>query len=220
MSIDTSPQPGLALRPPPAADLESAIARATKALLALSTVLMVLSLLDAPECPFPLWGKFLAVGLSLRPIEGDLVHGNVNLFILFLTASSLYAFCRYREYPAGLLLGLAIACKLTPALFIPYFLWKRAWKTLLGTSLGFTREDYGADLGGFILKDRIWFFAAYDRVTNTTTSLLTAGPNEGAAAAAFRKNVSACFRCPRSSATYPSPASASAPDGRKVSACW
>ncbi len=37
---------------------------------------------------------------------------------------------------AGVLLGLAIACKVTPALFIPYFLWKRAWKTLAGTALG------------------------------------------------------------------------------------
>ncbi len=28
------------------------------------------------------------------------------------------------------------------------------------------RADYGGDLGGFILKDRLWFFAAYDRVDN------------------------------------------------------
>ncbi len=27
--------------------------------------------------------------------------------------------------------------------------------------------DYGADLGGFIVKDRLWFFTAYDRVDNT-----------------------------------------------------
>jgi outer membrane receptor protein involved in Fe transport len=26
--------------------------------------------------------------------------------------------------------------------------------------------DYGADLGGFIVKDRLWFFTAYDRVDN------------------------------------------------------
>jgi hypothetical protein len=55
-------------------------------------------------------------------------------------------------------------------------------ESLLGTSLGFTRDDYGADLGGYILKDRLWFFGAYDRVTNTTTNLLTAGPNEGSTA--------------------------------------
>ena len=33
------------------------------------------------------------------------------------------------------------------------------------------RSDYGVDLGGYILKDRLWFFAAYDRVdTPGTTS--------------------------------------------------
>src|SRR5262245_59404503 len=28
-----------------------------------------------------------------------------------------------------------------------------------------TRLDYGGDLGGFILKDRLWFFGSYDRAT-------------------------------------------------------
>jgi hypothetical protein len=30
----------------------------------------------------------------------------------------------------------------------------------------FTRFDYGFDLGGYIVKDRLWFFAAYNRVDN------------------------------------------------------
>ena len=33
-----------------------------------------------------------------------------------------------------------------------------------GTVKSFTRKDYGADLGGAILRDKLWFFAAYDRV--------------------------------------------------------
>jgi TonB-dependent receptor-like protein len=36
-----------------------------------------------------------------------------------------------------------------------------------GTVTGFTREDYGVDLGGYLLKDKLWFFAAYDRVSNS-----------------------------------------------------
>jgi len=32
---------------------------------------------------------------------------------------------------------------------------------------GFVRSDYGADIGGYIVKDKVWFFAAYDRVDNT-----------------------------------------------------
>jgi alpha-1,2-mannosyltransferase len=106
-----------------------------KAALALASILGVLSLLDLPERPFPAWGKALAVLMSLRPLEGDLVHGNVNLLILFLIVASLYAFCRRRDSLAGLFLGLSIACKLTPALFLLYFLWKGAWKTLFAAAL-------------------------------------------------------------------------------------
>lgn len=104
---------------------------AVKAGLGLASIMMILRLLDTPARPFPLWGKTLAVVLCLRPIEGDLVHGNVNLVILFLLAAFAWAFCHRHDRLAGWLLGLSIACKLTPALFLPYLLWKRAWPALL-----------------------------------------------------------------------------------------
>jgi alpha-1,2-mannosyltransferase len=78
----------------------------------------------------------LTVLLSLRPIAGDLSHGNVNLFILFLVVAFLYAFHRGRDLLAGLLLALAMACKVTPALFVPYLVWKRAWRALAGCAAG------------------------------------------------------------------------------------
>jgi len=37
----------------------------------------------------------------------------------------------------------------------------------------FTRSDFGADLGGYIVKDRLWFFAAYDRVDNENQQEVT-----------------------------------------------
>jgi hypothetical protein len=40
-----------------------------------------------------------------------------------------------------------------------------------GTIEGFRKEDYGADLGGYFWKDRIWFFGAFDRVHNTTDNV-------------------------------------------------
>jgi hypothetical protein len=67
---------------------------------------------------------------------GDLSHGNVNLFILFLVMAALYTLFRGHKFTSGLILGLAIACKVTPALFLPYFLWKRAWGTLVGCAAG------------------------------------------------------------------------------------
>ncbi|HEY6066078.1 MAG TPA: TonB-dependent receptor, partial [Thermoanaerobaculia bacterium] len=56
---------------------------------------------------------------------------------------------------------------------------KHIGETLEGAELGFQKKDYGVDLGGYILKDRLWFFGAYDRVEQTTTHRLTAGPLEG-----------------------------------------
>jgi hypothetical protein len=88
------------------------------------------------EQPFPRGALAFAVLLSLRPIVGDLQHGNVNLFILFLVAGCLAAYTAKRDVLAGLTLAVAIACKVTPALFVPYFLWKRAWRLLAGCTAG------------------------------------------------------------------------------------
>jgi hypothetical protein len=37
---------------------------------------------------------------------------------------------------------------------------------------GYDRYDYGVDLGGYILKDRLWFFAAYDRVDRSNKTIM------------------------------------------------
>ncbi len=50
-----------------------------------------------------------------------------------------------------------------------------------GTTAGFTKEDYGLDLGGFLVRDKLWFFGAYDRVDNTDKTTLPAGPLAGQA---------------------------------------
>jgi hypothetical protein len=86
--------------------------------------------------PFPAWAQGLSVLLSLKPIIDDLQHGNVNLFILFLVVGSLTAYRRGRDGLAGVVLGLAIACKVTPALFVPYFAWKHSWRALAGCAVG------------------------------------------------------------------------------------
>src|SRR6185295_18716672 len=45
-----------------------------------------------------------------------------------------------------------------------------------GTVTGFTRDDYGIDLGGYLVRDKLWFFAAYDRVSNSQDSALIREP--------------------------------------------
>jgi hypothetical protein len=48
-----------------------------------------------------------------------------------------------------------------------------------GVPVGFTKQDYGADIGGYVLKDRLWFFGAYDHVKNTLNSQVTTGTEAG-----------------------------------------
>jgi hypothetical protein len=47
------------------------------------------------------------------------------------------------------------------------------------TSAGYTRKDFGLDVGGYIVRDRLWFFGAYDRVENTQDNTLPEGPRAG-----------------------------------------
>jgi outer membrane receptor protein involved in Fe transport len=50
---------------------------------------------------------------------------------------------------------------------------------------GYTRNDYGADLGGYVVKDTLWFFGAYDYVKNDSDHQVASdftrfgGPNYG-----------------------------------------
>jgi hypothetical protein len=104
--------------------------------MALYAFAAVFRLVEEPGRPFPIWAKALTILFSLRPILGDLTHGNVNLFILFLVVAALDSYRRGWDELAGGLIALAIACKVTPALFVGYFLWKRAWRVLAGCVVG------------------------------------------------------------------------------------
>jgi hypothetical protein len=95
-------------------------------------------LLVSPSQPnrFPDSAKALAILLALPPLIGDLSHNNVNIFILFLIAACLEAYRRGWDVVSGLVLGLAIACKVTPLMFVAYFIWKRAGMVLVGCAAG------------------------------------------------------------------------------------
>ncbi len=45
----------------------------------------------------------------------------------------------------------------------------------LGSFAGFNNQDYGASLGGFLVKDHLWFFGVYDRTQSTQDTKLTTG---------------------------------------------
>ncbi|MGE5278733.1 MAG: TonB-dependent receptor [Acidobacteriota bacterium] len=50
--------------------------------------------------------------------------------------------------------------------------------TSAGIPTGFSKSDFGVDIGGYAVKDRLWFFGAYDHVRNTQDTQITQGPEE------------------------------------------
>ncbi len=109
---------------------------ALKVALTAASILLCFRMAREQRWPLPSWVQFLIVVLSLRPILSDLHHGNNNLLILFLIVATLTAWRKGYDVLAGLALALAISYKLTPALFVPYFLYKRSWRMVGATGLG------------------------------------------------------------------------------------
>jgi branched-subunit amino acid transport protein AzlD len=107
-----------------------------KVVLTTFTLSICLKIVKSPDRPFPPFFQSAILLLSLRPIAGDLHHGNINLLILFLIVMMFQAWREGHDLTAGLLLGLAISYKVTPALFLPYFAYKRSWRTVGFTFLG------------------------------------------------------------------------------------
>ncbi|MFQ5502042.1 MAG: glycosyltransferase family 87 protein [Phycisphaerae bacterium] len=82
-------------------------------------------------------GVLLATAVfSFRPILSDLQHGNLNIFMMIWLALAWVLYVRGRDFSAGLLVALAIVTKLTPALVLVYFVYKRSWRVCLGAGVG------------------------------------------------------------------------------------
>ncbi len=148
--------------------------------------------------PLPDWAKLLAVVLALHPVLSDLSHGNVNIFIAFLVFGGLDLFRRRWDFSAGVVLALAVACKVTPGLFLPYLLWKRAWKASAGMAVGLglwlfvvpgaalgwqhnltlLHSWYDVMVGPFLVDGKITSERANQSIPGTVVRLLTAEPSE------------------------------------------
>jgi alpha-1,2-mannosyltransferase len=99
----------------------------------------------------PAWGRrcWLAAAIVapavvyLEPIRSNFEFGQINVVLMTLVIADCVP--RKTPWPRGLLLGLAIALKLTPAVFLLYFLLRRDTRALLAsvasailaTALGF-----------------------------------------------------------------------------------
>jgi hypothetical protein len=82
------------------------------------------------------WVMGLALGWSILLVIGDIQHGNTNGFVLGLLVLHVWLYRRGQDWWAGGALAVAVCIKMTPALFVLYWLYQRNWKLLGGTVLG------------------------------------------------------------------------------------
>ena len=138
----------------PAASI--AITLITLVLLIVSTMIVLTRLdvwsssrwLPGPAWSRRLWLTVVIVGpaaLWLEPISSNFDFGQINVVLMTLVIAD--CFPRRTPWPRGLLLGLGIALKLTPAVFLLYFLLRRDNRAALTSLASFA----GATLLGFAL---------------------------------------------------------------------
>ena len=140
----------------------AAITATTLVLLVVSTVI-VLTRLDVWDGPGwaavtrePAWLRrsWLALAIVapaaiyLEPIRANFDFGQINVVLMTLVLADTVP--RRTPWPRGLLLGLAIALKLTPAVFLPYFVVRRDGRAVLTALVSFV----GATLLGVALAWR------------------------------------------------------------------
>jgi alpha-1,2-mannosyltransferase len=119
-----------------------AITVTTLVLLVLSTTILLTRLQVWPTTRVtgePAWARraWLAAAIvapaviHLEPIRANFDFGQINVVLMTLVIADCVP--RRTPWPRGMLLGLAIALKLTPAVFLLYFLLRRDTRTLVGT---------------------------------------------------------------------------------------
>jgi alpha-1,2-mannosyltransferase len=128
----------------------------TLALLVVSTMI-VLTRLDvwstARVVPGPAWLRrwwstaliVAAAAIWLEPIKSNFAFGQINVVLMTLVIADCVP--RRTPWPRGLLMGLGIALKLTPAVFLLYFLLNRDKRAMLTALASFV----AATLAGFVL---------------------------------------------------------------------
>jgi alpha-1,2-mannosyltransferase len=77
----------------------------------------------------------LAASCALEPVTANLDYGQVNIVLLALVAADCLA--RKPRWPRGALVGLAVAIKLTPAVFLLYFLVRRDLRAIAMSAASF-----------------------------------------------------------------------------------
>ena len=124
----------------------------------------------------------VAVGMRyLEPIQANFSFGQINVVLMTCVIADCVP--RRTPWPRGVLVGLAIALKLTPAVFLLYFLLRRDIRAVLAAMASFV----AATLVGFALawKDSCEYWTATVRHTDRIGDA-TLNTNQNAAGALAR----------------------------------
>ena len=143
----------------------------TLALLLVSTMIVLtrMDVWNTRVVPGPAWLRrwwltaliVAAAAIWLEPIKANFAFGQINVVLMTLVIADCVP--RRTPWPRGLLLGLGIALKLTPAVFLLYFLLRRDRRAVLTSLASFV----AATLAGFVLAWRDSWEYWTDTVRNT-----------------------------------------------------
>jgi hypothetical protein len=107
-----------------------------KVLAVLLCVFAVARVCNHRDLRMPDWVLGLGAAWWITLIISDIQHGNTNGLVLGSIVLHLWLYRRGNDLLAGGALALAICIKLTPALFVLYWLYQRNWKLLGGCLAG------------------------------------------------------------------------------------
>jgi len=91
-------------------------------------------LVGEEPAPFTSSAVLVPVLMTARLLQEHLQHTQINLYVMFLVLLAFYLFQRRREPLGGLVLATATSLRAVPLLFLPYLLYKRAWRAAAWTA--------------------------------------------------------------------------------------
>ena len=91
-------------------------------------------LVGEEPAPFTSSAVLVPLLMTARLLQEHLQHTQINLYVIFLVLLAFYLFQRRREPLGGLALATATSLRAVPLLFLPYLLYKRAWRAAAWTA--------------------------------------------------------------------------------------
>ncbi len=98
------------------------------------TCRLLARLVDEEPPPFSSAATLVPVLMTARLFQEHLQHTQVNFYLVLLVVLAFLLFRRRREAWGGLALAAAASTKALPIVFLPYLLYKRAWRAAAWTA--------------------------------------------------------------------------------------